>query len=71
MPRKDTNRYPRGWNRRKVKAVMDYYEHQTPEQAVAEDEAGFQAAGGALFKVPKAAIADVRMVLAKHAKRGA
>jgi hypothetical protein len=35
------NKYPAGWNERKVRKVLKHYESQTEEQAIAEDEAAF------------------------------
>lgn len=33
------NKYPPGWDEQRVRRVIDHYENQTEEQAVAEDEA--------------------------------
>ena len=32
MPKKDPNRYPKGWNRRRVEAVIRYYERDLPKK---------------------------------------
>ena len=36
-----TNRFPRGWDEKRVKRVLAHYETQTEEEAVAEDEQAF------------------------------
>jgi chaperonin GroES len=36
---RDLNRYPPGLNRKEVEAIIAHYDQQTPEEAVAEDEA--------------------------------
>jgi hypothetical protein len=36
---KDPHRYPKGWNRKRVEAVVRHYENQSEDEAVAEDEA--------------------------------
>ena len=36
------NKYPSGWNERKVRKVLRHYESQTEEDAIAEDEAAFE-----------------------------
>jgi len=35
------NRFPKGWNEARVREVLEHYESQTEEEAVAEDEAAF------------------------------
>ncbi|HSZ57792.1 MAG TPA: hypothetical protein VK797_19170 [Tepidisphaeraceae bacterium] len=40
--RKDPNRYPKGWNRAKVQALIEHYENQTEDEALAELEAAFR-----------------------------
>jgi hypothetical protein len=40
--RKDPNRYPKGWNRARVQALLDHYENQTDDEAVAEDDAAIR-----------------------------
>jgi hypothetical protein len=32
------NRYPQGWDEERVRRVLDHYEQQTDEKAVAEEE---------------------------------
>ena len=36
------NEYPPGWDEERVQRVIDYYENQTEDEAVAEDEAKSQ-----------------------------
>jgi hypothetical protein len=36
------NRFPPGWDEERVQEVLEYYERQTDEEAVAEDEAAFE-----------------------------
>jgi hypothetical protein len=33
-----TNRFPKGWDEKRVRKVLRHYETQTDDQAVAEDE---------------------------------
>lgn len=40
--RKDPNRYPKGWNRARVQVLIEHYENQTDDQAIAEDDAAFR-----------------------------
>ena len=36
---KRKNQFPPGWDEQRVREVLEYYENQTDEEAVAEDEA--------------------------------
>jgi hypothetical protein len=36
---KKRNRFPPGWDEQRIRAVLEHYETQTEEEAVAEDEA--------------------------------
>jgi len=39
---KRRNRFPAGWDEQRVRAVLEHYETQTEEEAVAEDEAAYE-----------------------------
>ena len=43
----------KGWNEERVRAVLQHYEEQTDEEAVAEDEAAFRARGQTVMVVPQ------------------
>ena len=60
------NRFPRGWNRERVQRVLDHYARQTPEEAVAEDEAAFEQKDETVMKVPCDLVPAVRELIAKH-----
>jgi hypothetical protein len=36
------NRFPEGWDEKKVKKVLSHYEKQTEDEAVEEDELSFK-----------------------------
>jgi len=36
------SRFPKGWYGERVKRVLDHYENQTVDEAVAEDEAAWE-----------------------------
>ena len=59
------NRYPKGWDEERVKRVLDHYEDQTEEEAVAEDEAAWEDLSQTFIKVPNEMIPAVRELLAK------
>ena len=58
------NRFPPGWNAERVRRVLEHYERQTEEEAVAEDEAAFEGETGTAFQVPKELVAKVRELIA-------
>jgi hypothetical protein len=55
-----------GWDEERVKWVLAHYESQTEEEAVAEDEAAFEAAGQTIMEVPTELVPKVRELIAKH-----
>ncbi|MDB5301796.1 MAG: hypothetical protein JWO87_3459 [Phycisphaerales bacterium] len=63
--KKDPNQYPKGWNRKKVRDVIDYYENQTEEDAIAEAEAAYRKRKSALVEIPSKLLPQVRRLLAK------
>ena len=44
------NKFPPGWDEERVQKVIDYYENQTEDEAVAEDEAASQNEFGMLIE---------------------
>jgi len=59
-------KFPQGWNERRVKEVLAHYESQTEEEAVAEDEAAFEAVGQTVMEIPTELVPKVRELIAKH-----
>jgi len=58
--------FPPGWNAERVKRVLAHYESQTEEEAVAEDEASFEAPGQTVIEVPSDIVPAIRELIAKH-----
>jgi len=65
--RKDHNQYPKGWNRKRVEAIIDSYENQTEDEAVAEDEAAFHSTAVTMMAVPVELVPKVQKLIAKRA----
>ena len=38
----DKNKYPDGWNQKRVQEVIDHIESRTEEETIAEDETAFE-----------------------------
>ncbi|MDZ7825381.1 MAG: hypothetical protein U5R48_04280 [Gammaproteobacteria bacterium] len=45
-----TKRFPKGWDEKRVAALIDHYEHLTEGEAVAEDEAAYEDEGQLLVR---------------------
>ena len=62
------DKYPPGWDEDRVQRVIAHYEQQSEEQAVAEDEAAFEAEDTAYMEVPKELVPTVREMSADYEK---
>ncbi|PWB78187.1 MAG: hypothetical protein C3F08_09150 [Candidatus Methylomirabilota bacterium] len=58
--------FPPGWNLEWVKIVLAYYESQSEEEAVAEDEAALEMLDQTVMEVPTELVPAVREFIAKH-----
>ena len=63
-PRKQV--LPLGWDEQRIRRVLEHYENQTEEEAVAEDEAAFQAEGQTVMIVPTEMVPKIRQMLARR-----
>ena len=63
------NKYPRGWNRKKIQELAEHYENQTENEAVAEMEAAFKEPDQAVVFVPRSLLPQIHKLLAAHAGR--
>ncbi len=62
----DENRFPKGWDEQRVKRVLDHYEQQSEDEAVAEDEAAFEKRSHTVMDIPVDLVSAVRDLLAKR-----
>ena len=60
------SRYPDGWEEARVRAVLAHYETQTPDEAVAEDEAAYESTTHTAMAVPVELVPAVRALLARR-----
>ena len=58
--------FPPGWDNERIAKVLEHYETQTEDQALAEDEAASEMSGQTLMEVPTELVPAVRELLAKH-----
>ena len=60
------SKFPAGWDEQRVRRVLAHYESQTDEEAVAEDEAAYEAPDQAMVEVPRELVPAVRELIAKR-----
>ncbi len=60
------SKFPPGWDEKRVKKVLEHYESQTEDEAVAEDEAAYEMAGQTIMEVPTELVPIVRELIAKR-----
>jgi len=59
------NKFPPGWDEEKVQRVLAYYEEQTDEDALVEDEAGVEPSE-TVMNIPHDLVSKVRELIAKR-----
>ena len=62
-------RFPEGWNEQRVRELLERYETQSDEEAVAEDEAAFESTTHTAMEVPVDLVPKVREMMAKYQPR--
>jgi hypothetical protein len=67
------SKFPKGWDAARVKRVIEHYESQDEDEAVAEDEAAFEENGQTVMEIPSDLVPKVRELIAKRksSSRGA
>ena len=62
----DKTKYPKGWDEDRVKRVLEHYESQSEEEAIAEDEAAGELSDQTIMEVPSDLVPLVRELIAKR-----
>ena len=62
-------KFPPGWDEKRVRKVLAHYENQTDGEAVAEDEAAYEREGQTVMIVPTELVPKIRQLLGR--RRGA
>ena len=60
------NRFPAGWNEARVRRVLEHYEQQTEDEAVAEDEAAFRLRDQTVMVVPKLLVPAITRLIERR-----
>ena len=58
--------YPSGWDQERVRKVLEHYENQSDDEAVAEDEAAYEATIYTTMEVPVELVPAVRELIARR-----
>ena len=58
-------KFPDGWDEERVRQVLQHYETQSDDQAVAEDEAAWESTTHTVMEVPVDLVPEVRNLIAK------
>lgn len=58
--------YPTGWDEERVQRVLEHYESQSEEEALAEDEAAYEDRSQTLMEIPNDLVPAVRELLARR-----
>ncbi len=58
--------FPEGWDEARVRRVLEHYETQSEDEAVAEDEAAFEDETQATIVVPKELVPEIEALIARH-----
>ena len=66
MKKKVENQFPPGWDEARVRRVIDFYDNQSDEEAIAEAEAALETEGQTLVMVPTELMPTIRALIAKH-----
>ncbi len=59
-------RFPPGWDEARVRRVLEHYEEQTEEEALAEDEAAYEEPTQTVMEIPTSLVPAVRELIAKR-----
>jgi hypothetical protein len=63
----NVNNFPPGWDEERVNRVLEYYESQSEDEALAEAKAAFENANYSVMLIPNELVPAVRTLLSKHA----
>lgn len=62
---KKRSSFPKGWDEARVRAVIEHYEKQSEDEAVAEDEAAFRKRGQTVMVVPTQFVSAITRLISK------
>jgi len=60
------SQYPKGWDEKRVKAVIEFYDNQTEDEELAEYEAAMELKGQSMMLVPTELVPEIRRLIANR-----
>jgi hypothetical protein len=63
------SKFPKGWNQKRVQAVIDYYDRQTEDEELAEYEAGMTINGTSMMLVPTELVPEIGKLIERRQKK--
>ena len=60
------SKFPPGWDEARVRRVLEHYEAQSDAEAVAEDEAAYEATTHTMMEIPVELVPVIRELIAKR-----
>ena len=71
--KKVENDFPPGWDEERVRGVIEYYDNQSDDEAIAEAEAeaALEAEGETLMMVPTELVPTIRKLIARRQQQEA
>ena len=60
------NKFPKGWDDKRVRKVLAHYESQTEAEGLAEDEAAYKKRKSSMIEIPVELVPRVRKLIATH-----
>jgi hypothetical protein len=66
MKKDEKSKFPPGWDEARVRRVIEYYDNQTEDEALIEDEAVFSGGDYTLMEIPAELVPTIRELIAKH-----
>ena len=62
------NIYPKGWGPKRVAALIEFYDKQTDDEALAEYERAYRRRKESIVHVPIQLLPEIRRLIARHRK---
>lgn len=66
MTTMNESQYPAGWDVKRVKEVLDLYENQSEDDAIAEDEAAYETTTHTIMSIPIDLVPQVQNLIADN-----
>ena len=70
MTRKKEQRYPPGWDEKRIRKLAEHHDNQSEDKQVAEHEAAFRAEGQTVMVVPTELVPEIVKLIGKKSRGG-